>query len=172
MMNKEWFTAIFILLAISCFASNELKTVQVEQIRSETYQFVESLYYNYQIKDSIFNFKGPAADTIFCSELLQLIRLDEKLAQGEVGYLEGDPLCFCQDDEGLIVKNIRIEEISCETSAYVDLKISKQQVKIILILDNIKGRSCIADIKTEKTPSLYKFLFKRLFEDVMKSEFK
>ncbi|HEY6048264.1 MAG TPA: DUF3828 domain-containing protein [Sphingomicrobium sp.] len=36
-------------------------------------------------------------DRIFARPLVAAIREDERLAHGEVGYLDGDPLCDCQD---------------------------------------------------------------------------
>jgi Protein of unknown function (DUF3828) len=36
-------------------------------------------------------------DRIFAPPLVAAIREDARLAHGEVGYLDGDPLCDCQD---------------------------------------------------------------------------
>ena len=36
-------------------------------------------------------------DRTFAPELAAAIREDARLAKGEVGYLDGDPLCNCQD---------------------------------------------------------------------------
>ena len=36
-------------------------------------------------------------DRTFAPELAAAIREDARLAKGEVGYLDGDPLCDCQD---------------------------------------------------------------------------
>ena len=36
-------------------------------------------------------------DKTFAPELAAAIREDARLAKGEVGYLDGDPLCDCQD---------------------------------------------------------------------------
>jgi hypothetical protein len=40
-------------------------------------------------------------DRIFAPELAKAIREDQRLAKGEVGYLDGDPICQCQDPAGL-----------------------------------------------------------------------
>ena len=38
-------------------------------------------------------------DRTFAPELAAAIRTDARLAKGEVGFLDGDPLCDCQDYE-------------------------------------------------------------------------
>jgi hypothetical protein len=37
----------------------------------------------------------------FAPRLIAAIREDAKLAKGEVGYLDGDPICQCQDPDGM-----------------------------------------------------------------------
>jgi len=37
----------------------------------------------------------------FAPRLIAAIRDDAKLAHGEVGYLDGDPICQCQDPDGM-----------------------------------------------------------------------
>lgn len=63
---------------------------------STALEFVSNVYRNYATGDR-FSALGRDADTLFSPELLALIREDSKQAQGEVGYLDGDPLCDCQD---------------------------------------------------------------------------
>jgi uncharacterized protein DUF3828 len=63
---------------------------------STALDFTSNLYGNYGLNSS-FNPRDQGADTIFTPELLSLIRQDETQAKGEVGYLDGDPLCDCQD---------------------------------------------------------------------------
>ena len=40
-------------------------------------------------------------DRIFAGPLTAAIKEDARLAHGEVGYLDGDPLCACQDTGGM-----------------------------------------------------------------------
>lgn len=63
---------------------------------SAALEFVSNLYRNYGLNSS-FSPRDQGADTIFAPELLALIRQDETQAKGEVGYLDGDPLCDCQE---------------------------------------------------------------------------
>jgi hypothetical protein len=60
--------------------------------------FMERLYASYHDTDySPFNHP----ERVFAPRLLAAIREDETLAKGEVGYLDGDPVCQCQDTDGL-----------------------------------------------------------------------
>jgi hypothetical protein len=60
--------------------------------------FMERLYAAY--RDSDFSpFDHP--ERVFAPKLLAAIEEDSRLNQGEVGYLDGDPVCQCQDASGL-----------------------------------------------------------------------
>ena len=60
--------------------------------------FMERLYAQY--RNSAYSpFKHPSQ--VFAPRLLSAINEDSRLAKGEVGYLEGDPVCQCQDAGGL-----------------------------------------------------------------------
>lgn len=61
--------------------------------------FVSQLYARY--RDERFS-PFHRIDTIFAPPLARAIRLDQKLAgPGEIGALDGDPICDCQDSDGL-----------------------------------------------------------------------
>jgi hypothetical protein len=60
--------------------------------------YVQRLYANYRRSDySPFTH----AERVFAPRLLSAIDEDSKLAHGEVGYLDGDPICQCQDTSGM-----------------------------------------------------------------------
>lgn len=60
--------------------------------------YMERLYSSY--RHANFNpFDHP--DRYFAPRLLAAIREDARLARGEVGYVDGDPICQCQDPSGL-----------------------------------------------------------------------
>jgi hypothetical protein len=60
--------------------------------------FVERLYANYAHEDYS-PFVHP--ERVFAPGLLAAINEDSRLANGEVGYLDGDPICSCQDTGGM-----------------------------------------------------------------------
>ena len=73
--------------------------------------FVEGLYAAYRNHDSPSN-TGSTAPRVYSPGLVALIRADQKQAGGEVGKLDGDPLCDCQDPEGLKLLSVKIAPIS------------------------------------------------------------
>jgi len=60
--------------------------------------FVSRLYAAYRSSDYS-PFRRPAS--VFASPLVAALRENERLSSGEVGYLDADPLCQCQDASGL-----------------------------------------------------------------------
>ena len=67
--------------------------------------FVQSIYGSY--RDTDFSpFKHP--DRYFAPRLKAAIDEDSRLAKDEVGYLDGDPICQCQDTDGLRPKILRV----------------------------------------------------------------
>src|SRR4029077_15419708 len=66
--------------------------------------FVEKLYAHYPSKPGsrdAFNPTGKNASQVFDPGLIAAFREDTKLAHGEVGFVDSDLLCQCQDDSGL-----------------------------------------------------------------------
>jgi hypothetical protein len=59
--------------------------------------FLRSIYATYTAKGHPADLAGPKAETLFEPSLAALLRTDEKLADGEVGALDSDPICACQD---------------------------------------------------------------------------
>src|ERR1700743_2435568 len=66
--------------------------------------FVAHLYAAYHGQGP--DYLGPMAAKVFSPRLLKLIRRDTALAHGEVGALDGDPICNCQDFE---IKDVQVE---------------------------------------------------------------
>ena len=67
---------------------------------------MERLYARYR-SSGFSPFNHP--ERVFAPRLLAAIREDERLAKGEVGYLDGDPVCQCQDADGLKAKVVRVK---------------------------------------------------------------
>jgi hypothetical protein len=73
-------------------------------------------------------------DEVFAPELAAAIREDARLAGGEVGYLDGDPLCDCQDYLKLTaaIRSIR-QPSRVKASAIVDVDLGVGQVRHLRI---------------------------------------
>ncbi len=83
--------------------------------------FVERVYAGYRTRD-FSPFKRP--ERWFAPRLLAAIKEDERLAKGEVGYLDGDPLCQCQDAAGLKARIVGVEPGSRDRAkVWVDIRL-------------------------------------------------
>ena len=60
--------------------------------------YMQRLYASYSHSDYS-PFSHP--ERVFAPRLLSAINEDSRLAHGEVGYLDGDPVCQCQDTGGM-----------------------------------------------------------------------
>ena len=119
--------------------------------------YIEHLYARYS--DPSFN---PLAnpDLYFAPKLVAAIVDDSRLANGEVGYLDGDPVCQCQDPAGLeaVVANERM------------IGADKAEVRVSIGLTGYQSRPAtfrlvmtkagwrIADVSSVDEPSLLRAL--------------
>ncbi len=67
--------------------------------------FLERTYASY--KNPNFN-PFEHLDRYFAPRLIAAMREDSRLAHGEVGYVDGDPICQCQDPDGVHAKVVRV----------------------------------------------------------------
>ena len=106
------------------------------------------------------DYLGEAADGIFAPPLLAAIRKDQHDAQGEVGALDGDPICDCQDDGGMTVAKLAVSALDAHRAqAEVTLRWESgetHQLRLDLVETPAGWR--VADIHTAATPSLLEFL--------------
>jgi len=114
--------------------------------------FVQRLYANYSNSDYS-PFKQ--AKRVFAPRLLAAIDQDSKLAHGEVGYLDGDPVCQCQDSAGLraSIKNVAGKRGTVIVSVKLDFQDSTPtNVRLSLVRTPAGWR--IADVWAVDEPSL------------------
>jgi hypothetical protein len=120
-------------------------------------QFIEQLYANYRHSDF-----SPLAhpERVFARRLAAAIAEDQRLAHGEVGYLDGDPLCDCQDSGGLHarIRDVRADGKGTTVEVLVDSgsKADRRDLKIKLVSTKAGWR--IADIGSPSEPSLLRAL--------------
>jgi hypothetical protein len=96
---------------------------------------------------------------IFAPSLIALFDEDARLAHGEVGALDGDPLCDCQDDGGMTFKIASVRSVdparasAAVVRSYPDSK--PPEVKTITLdLAMTKRRWRVYDVRSKDTPSL------------------
>jgi hypothetical protein len=99
-------------------------------------------------------------DGIFAPPLAAAIREDARLAHGEVGYLDGDPLCDCQDYGRIraeVRRLTRPTRQSAEAAVHVDLGIGEaRDLRLRLVLTPKGWR--VGDVGSADQPSLLKAL--------------
>ena len=100
-------------------------------------------------------------ERIFAPELLAAIREDARLAKGEVGYLDGDPLCDCQDWVKIgaeIRKLTRPTRTSADATVHVTYGIPGEDKDLRLKLALTPQGWRVADVGAPEEPSLLQAL--------------
>ena len=73
-------------------------------------RFVESVYRAYANHGKGIDFTGPKAHSFYDASLIALLHADQKaVGPNEVGVLDGDPICGCQDWDGIWDLKIAIQ---------------------------------------------------------------
>lgn len=133
-----------LLLALTAVA--EPAAAQAESARG----FVERMYEGYAREDF-----DPLShiDRYFAPPLAAEIRKDS--AGGEVGYLDGDPLCDCQDTGGMTSRIESVETHGGSGDAHILLDFgTSDQRNIELHLVMTKHGWRVSDVATKDEPSL------------------
>lgn len=123
--------------------------------------FVRELYKPYETENNP-EYLGKSASLIFAPHILNLIRADQKDAKGEVGKLDEDPICACQDSDGFRLSSIKIYRLSAHRKkSTVSFSLGVERRVVTLDLIEWKGSWRVTDVHTEEVPSLISFLSHR-----------
>lgn len=127
------------------------------QTTGEARRFVTGLYDAYAHSQP--DYAGREARQVFSPRLLGLMRRDARNAHGEVGALDGDPICDCQDPAGLQPTWLGIDSQGPgRVSVRVELKFPDGREVITLDLVSVRGEWRVDDVHSPSTPSLVKLL--------------
>ena len=119
--------------------------------------FVAGLYHAYETSQP--NYLGRRAAGVFSPRLLALIRRDERNAHGEVGALDGDPICDCQDAEGVRLTGLSVGPAGPgRATARVRLRFPDGPRTLTLDLAAFGGQWRVDDVHIKDTPSLVRLL--------------
>jgi len=121
--------------------------------------FLERTYANY--RNPHFN-PFDHLDRYFAPQLIAAIREDARLAHGEVGYVDGDPICQCQDPDGLHAKVARVAQqgpVKAQAEVILDWTDSTAR-RVRFSLARTAAGWRIADVSSGDEPS-----FLRAIED-------
>lgn len=118
--------------------------------------FVTALYKTYDNSDA--DPLGSGARKIFSPSLLALIRAD-KAPNGEVGKLDYDPICGCQDAEGLKLLSVTVKPLSAASIHAVSrFRISATIRTVDLTLIKTPAGWRVDDINSDGAGSLRAYL--------------
>jgi hypothetical protein len=139
----------FIMLA-ALLAPLQGHAQDVESARAFTW----GLYRAYEKGEP--DYAGKQAPQTFAPHLLSLIRRDQAATQpGDVGILDGDPICSCQDHGGMKATDVKIKAASNgHVEAAVTLNFPDGVRLVRLDLQEVSGQWRVADVHTKDTPSL------------------
>jgi uncharacterized protein DUF3828 len=116
--------------------------------------FVEGLYAAYA-KEPGPDYLDRQAKEVFSPAVLDLLRRDAaSTPQGDVGALDGDPICNCQD-YGITNVHVAVSPTGADTArAEVDFLNFDKKQHVALDLVRVQGQWRVGDIHAEGTPSL------------------
>jgi hypothetical protein len=135
-------------------------TVELAQDSASAKEFVQHVYADYANPDT--NHQQQRQRHFYTPQLYRLILTDRTSHRGEVGKLDSDPICDCQDpgDPGeLKVKSINLSSAGqSRIRATVAIVIVKTPVTVVLSLYKTPAGWLIDDISTSDMPSLRSLL--------------
>jgi hypothetical protein len=120
--------------------------------------FLRTIYAAYTPKGHPVDLAGPKAETILESSLAALLRTDQKLADGEVGAIESDPICACQDFDIRSVAVAVTPDGADKVKATASFKNFGKAARVDFDLVSAGSGWRIFDIHEEDIPSLRKLL--------------
>jgi hypothetical protein len=144
-MNVKQWTLLVALLAPASAYGQDLRSARA---------FTLGLYDSYQRAEP--DVLGRRAQTTFAPHLLALIRKDQRTTPaGYVGLLDSDPICACQDPDGLKVLRLTVAGAGrLRARATVTLQFQAERRRVTLDLVSRDGGWRVADVHTADMPSL------------------
>src|SRR4029077_7945770 len=111
--------------------------------------FVDKLYWHYPSNPPGMAVDPPGKDApeVFAPGMIAAFREDARLSNGEVGFVDADPLCQCQDDSGLEPKVVSVTMTGPNAAdAVVNLQYPSETLALTLHLVLVNGAWRIYDL--------------------------
>ena len=159
MKSVGWFAAIAAVVVLA------MPAVAGAPDAASAKAFIQKLYSHYPHKDGTPYFEptGKDAATVFDAPMIAAFKEDARLAKGEVGYVDGDPICQCQDDGGIKPKIVSVTMKGANADAVVDLQFEGGDGKpnlLTLHLVPVNGLWRVHDLSTKDQKSYLDDLIK------------
>ena len=158
---------VFAVLAFALSATGPAGAAEAEGARA----FLAQLYAHYpQPANTDFDPTGANARSVFDPSMIALFHEDARLTpKGDVGAIDSDPICNCQDDGGMRSKIGAVRRVAPDT-AMADVQLtfaagSPPKIRrLTFTLVTIHGQWRIYDIRSPDTPSFRAYLVKAIAE--------
>jgi len=127
----------------------------VAQTPSDARQFLETVYAQYTPSGTPTAMYDAKAASVLSPSLFRLVQENAKVLQGDVGILDADPVCVCQDYDTIHVARIDVQsdgERRANASVTFSNLQSRQTVRFKLVAVGHAWR--IDDIGSADVPSL------------------
>lgn len=99
-MKKNIFLITFALILLTACSSNKKP--------EDPAQFMRKIFRTYAPGSEAVSYYETGEKRILTDSLLKIITENDKAHEGEVGYLNGDPICDCQDYGTIRIKKIEV----------------------------------------------------------------
>jgi hypothetical protein len=121
--------------------------------------FVRRVYALYGAHGGSVPMERPAGAQYYAPEMLDAFAKDVELAKGEVGAIDGDPICDCQDNGKLRVKSVAItgSEPGLVRARVIFTNLGSQNV-VTLVLRHLPEGWRIADVENKDSGSVMTLL--------------
>jgi len=133
-------------------------TMAAAQSATSARTFAAGLYARYARGEP--EYAGKDAGATFTPKLVRLIREDQARARGEVGALDGDPICDCQDPGGLKLVGLSVTPAGPgKATAVARIQFPQSEPEAIR-LDLVESGASwrVSDVHTADMPSLVALL--------------
>jgi hypothetical protein len=154
---------VLLCLMLNACASGDRSSLDSSQ---RARQFVEALYSRYSTGTSPSPLESPSET--FAPALARLIMDDRQKAAGELGALDHDPFCACQDFVNFKVRSIEIVlHESLKAQATVSFLNSDRPQKVTLQLERVDDAAAwrVGDVEEPEIGSLRSFLERELHRE-------
>jgi hypothetical protein len=154
-MKKSLVALAAIVVLLATVSSHAQTTAQAET-------FVRHIYSEYTTpsKHNSPDFLGKDMARVFSPSLVRIIRIElRKTPKGDVGKIDGDPICNCQDWENLSITKLDITkngDVTALASVTISNMDAQSSLKLSLLWTPQGWR--IDDVSTADTPSYRKYL--------------
>ncbi len=117
--------------------------------------FVRRVYARYRTDGPGLPMERPGGSAFYTGALLDAFAKDSALANGEIGAIDSDPICVCQDYENLRVTAVAIENGEADTvKARVKFTNLQYHETVTLTLSRTAAGWRIADVGSQHQPSI------------------